>query len=222
MYSKESFLRIQDYIAEGCKGTLSEEDQENEDLLFTAAGMNRREGRHVAMAWLMSDRGYSRYKAQQIVEDAVNLFYGSDNIRKETWRNLLFEKLLSVAQLWERDHITRDIETGEYSISANAKDYEAYAKLMKQAAIIKRLDQPDDKAPTNNVGTMNVIMFGTDPRRADIPYTDKKAIQQLDYLQQLPKTHQERFAMELGQKPFDIDTVMDNSISIAHEVTGDE
>ena len=219
-YSESHFLRLQDYIADGSKGELSEEERQYEDLLFSVAGIIRREGRPAAQAWLMSDRGCSRHVADRIVYEAINLFYATDHVRAEAWRNLLFEKLLTATRDWEHTFITTDEETGERICKASAKDYEAYVKIIKQAAVIKQLSEKTDPAPpiTNN---QQINIYGTNAQDVGLPATDKRAIINAEYLKTLPKKHQQRLEMELGLQPLDVDRMLDSSIELANEVTGE-
>ena len=219
-YQESHFLRLQDYIADGSKGELSEEERQYEDLLFSVAGIVRREGRPSAQAWLMADRGCSRHVADRICYEAINLFYATDHVRAEAWRNLLFEKLLTATRDWERTFITTDEETGERVCTAKAKDYEAYVKIIKQAAVIKQLSEKTDAAPpvTNN---QQINIYGTNAQDIGLPATDKRAIINADYFKQLPKKHQQRLEMELGLQPLDVDRMLDDSIELANEVTGE-
>ena len=219
-YSESHFLRLQDYIAEGSKGELTAEERDYEDLLFSVAGIVRREGRPSAHAWLMTDRGCSRHVADRIVWEAINLFYATDHVRAEAWRNLLFDKLLTATRDWEHTFITIDEETGDRKCTAKAKDYEAYVKIIKQAAVIKQLSEKTDPAPpvTNN---QQINLFGTSAQDVGLPATDRRAIIQADYFKQLPKRHQQRLEMELGLTPLDVDQMLDNSTELANEVTGE-
>lgn len=219
-YSESHFLRLQDYIAEGSKGELTADERDYEDLLFSVAGIVRREGRPSAHAWLMDDRGCSRHVADRIVWEAINLFYATDHVRAEAWRNLLFDKLLTATRDWEHTFITIDEETGDRKCTAKAKDYEAYVKIIKQAAVIKQLSEKTDPAPpvTNN---QQINIFGTSAQDVGLPATDRRAIIQADYFKQLPKRHQQRLEMELGLTPLDVDQMLDNSTELANEVTGE-
>lgn len=219
-YQKSHFLRLQDYIADGSKGELSEEERQYEDLLFSVAGIIRREGRPAAQAWLMADRGCTRHVADRIVYEAINLFYATDHVRAEAWRNLLFEKLLNATRDWEHTFITTDEKTGERICKARAKDYEAYVKIIKQAAVIKQLSEKTDPAPpiTNN---QQINIYGTNAQDVGLPATDKRAIINAEYLKTLPKKHQQRLEMELGLQPLDVDRMLDSSIELANEVTGE-
>ena len=219
-YSESHFLRLQDYIAEGSKGELTAEERDYEDLLFSVAGIVRREGRPSAHAWLMTDRGCSRHVADRIVWEAINLFYATDHVRAEAWRNLLFDKLLTATRDWEHTFITIDEETGDRKCTAKAQDYEAYVKIIKQAAVIKQLSEKTDPAPpvTNN---QQINIFGTNAQDVGLPATDRRAIIQADYFKQLPKRHQQRLEMELGLTPLDVDQMLDNSTELANEVTGE-
>ena len=219
-YSESHFLRLQDYIAEGSKGELTADERDYEDLLFSVAGIVRREGRPSAHAWLMTDRGCSRHVADRIVWEAINLFYATDHVRAEAWRNLLFDKLLTATRDWEHTFITIDEETGDRKCTAKAKDYEAYVKIIKQAAVIKQLSEKTDPAPpvTNN---QQINIFGTSAQDVGLPATDRRAIIQADYFKQLPRRHQQRLEMELGLTPLDVDQMLDNSTELANEVTGE-
>ena len=219
-YSESHFLRLQDYIADGSKGELSEEERDYEDLLFSTAGIVRREGRPAAQAWLMADRGCSRHVADRIVWESINLFYATDHVRAEAWRNLLFEKLLTAARDWEHLFTGIDEESGERKCTAKAKDFEAYVKIIKQAALLKRLSERDEQLVINSHNQM-INLFGTNAQDVGLPATDRRAIIQADYFKQLPKKHQERLEMELGLKPLDVDQMLDNSMELANEVAGE-
>ena len=219
-YSESHFLRLQDYIADGSRGELTDEERDYEDLLFSVAGIIRREGRPSAQAWLMADRNCSRHVAGRICYEAINLFYATDYVRQEAWRNLLFEKLLTASRDWEHTFITIDKETGERVCKAKAKDYEAYVKIIKQAAVIKQLsERVDDGSPV--IKNQQINIFGTNAQDVGLPATDRRAIIQAPYLKSLPAKHQQRLEMELGLKPLDIDDMLDNSQELANEVAGE-
>jgi len=219
-FQTSHFLRLQDYIAEGSKDVLTPEERAYEDLLFTVCGLVRKEGRESARSWLINDQGCTRHVAERIVAEAVNLFFATDNIRQEAWRNLLFEKLLRVMRLWEGDNIGIDKETGEPICKAKAKDFEAYVKIVKQAAALKRLSKEDHaEGPTVSGNVFNI--FKTDAAAVGMPATDRRAIINNPYFQKLAKRDQQRLAMEIGVEPMNIDTVMDNSLEIANEVIGE-
>ena len=219
-YTESHFLRLQDFIADGSKGELTDEERQYEDLLFSVAGIIRREGRPAAQAWLMADRECSRFVAERIVYEAINLFYATDHVRAEAWRNLLFEKLLTASRDWEHTFITTDEETGERVCKAKAKDYEAYVKIIKQAAILKRLSERDEQLvlSTHN---QQINIFGTNAQDVGLPATDRRAIIQNDYFKQLPAKHQQRLEMEIGLAPLDIDQMLDTSKELADEVAGE-
>ena len=219
-YTESHFLRLQDYIAEGSRGELTAAERDYEDLLFSVAGIVRREGRPSAQAWLMADRDCSRHVADRIIYEAINLFYATDHVRQEAWRNLLFEKLLTAARHWEHTNITIDEETGERVCKAKAKDYEAYVKIIKQAAVIKQLsERVDDGLPV--VKNQQINIFGTNAQDVGLPATDRRAIIQAEYFKTLPKHHQERLEMELGLEPLDVDRMLDSSIELANEAAGE-
>ena len=220
-YAESHFLRLQDYIAGGSRGELSDEEREYEDLLFSVAGIVRREGRPSALAWLIADRSCSRHVADRIIHEAINLFYATDHVRQEAWRNLLFEKLLTASQDWEHTFISTDEESGERVCKAKAKDYEAYVKIIKQAASLKRLSERADDDLAGGTHNTQINIFGTNAQDIGLPATDRRAIIQADYFKQLPKTHQQRLEMEIGLKPLDIDQMLDNSMELANEVTGE-
>ena len=220
-YSESHFLKLQDYIADGSKGELTDDERDYEDLLFSMAGIIRREGRPAAQAWLMADRGCSRHVADRICHEAINLFYATDNVRAEAWRNLLFEKMLTAARDWEHTFTGIDEKTGERTCKAKAKDFEAYVKIIKQAASLKRLSEKDEVSiPASSTNTQ-INIFGTNARDIGLPATDKRAIINADYFKSLPKKHQERLSMELGLEPLDVDRMLDNSIELANEVNGE-
>lgn len=240
-YTDSHFLKLQDYIAKGSKDELSAEERDYEDLLFSVAGIVRREGRPAALGWLMADRGCTRHVADRIVYEAINLFYSTDRIKQEAWRNLLFEKLLNAARTWERQHILAsdftdynglrdddsDPEESGKSVKFDAKkpgakDFEAYVKIIKQAAALKRLSEQEDTPPSKVINAQMNILYGTNPQDVGIPFTNKQVILSNEYFRTLPKKHQDRIERELGLKPFDIGYVLDTSVELAAEVESTE
>ena len=93
-YQDSYFLKLQDHIANGSKDELTVEESDYEDLLFSVAGIIRREGKPAAMAWLKADKGCTRHVSERLCYEAINLFYATDYVRAEAWRNVLFEKML--------------------------------------------------------------------------------------------------------------------------------
>jgi len=220
-YQDSYFLKLQDHIANGSKDELTVEESDYEDLLFSVAGIIRREGKPAAMAWLKADKGCTRHVSERLCYEAINLFYATDYVRAEAWRNVLFEKMLNVARLWEKKHIILDEDTGETSSNATAKEYDAYTKIIKVAADLKRLSERDADAVPLNIKNQQINIYGTNAQDVGIPATDKRAILQADYFKTLPKKHQKRLEMEAGLKPLDIDAMLDSSIELANEVTGE-
>ena len=219
MYKESHFLRLQDYIAEGSKGELTAEERDYEDALFATANVIRREGRQAAADWLMNDRGCTRHVARRMVTEAVNLFYGDDGITRTAWRNVLTQKTMDAVRTFERQFFADDDGDGPDYVP-KAKDYEAYTKLIALAAKLQRVDEPEEspKGQQNFVRQVNV--FTTDAAQLGMPATDRYAILQNPHLQQLPKRHQQRLAMEIGAVPMDIDQLLDNSVELAGEVDG--
>lgn len=220
-YTESHFLTLQDYVAGGSKGELSVEERDYEDLLYSTAGIVRREGRESARDWLVKDRGCTRHVAERVVYEAINLFYAVDHVRQEAWRNLLFQKLLDRAREWEYLNSCIDEETGETRPCAKAKDFEAYVKIIKQAAALKRLQERDEQM---TIGTQNqqINIYGMNAQDLGIPATNKRAIMSLDYFKSLPKRQQQRLEMEAGLTPLDIDSVLDSSVELAAESISNE
>ncbi len=231
-YSESHFLRLQDYIAEGSKATLSVEESDYMDLLYATVGMIRKYGRQNTVSWLIKEKECSHFVAHRIYEETVNLFYTDDKVTQNAWRNLLFQKLMDVAHqmetlyfmpLDEKDEIdTPDgEETGAKRKMFGAKEIEAYTKLLGQAAKIKRLDQ-QDPMPRTAIQNNQVNYYGSNPRDAQMPDTDKQAIASVveEYLKQkgIKKSVKDGLLMDLGMKPADIDTILDRSVDIAQEV----
>ena len=89
------------------------------------------------------------------------------------------------------------------------------------AADLKRLSERDADAVPLNIKNQQINIYGTNAQDVGIPATDKRAILQADYFKTLPKKHQKRLEMEAGLKPLDIDAMLDSSIELANEVTGE-
>lgn len=225
-YAESHFLALQDYIAEGSKTILTPEQQEYMDLLYAAVGMIRKYGRENTIAWLMKERECSHFVAHRIFEETVNLFYADDKVTQNAWRNLLFQKLMEVAHIMEGQFFIEPDEEDDPDGKPSrkkptAKEYDAYAKLIGQAAKIKRLDQADPM-PRMAIQNNQVNYYGSNPSDAQMPDTNRQVIaSEVDrFLEQkgIKKSVRDGLMMDLGVKPLDVDVLIDRSIETANEV----
>ena len=223
-YSESHFLALQDHIAEGSKKVLSVEQQEYMDLLYATVGMVRKYGRENTISWLIKERDCSRHVAQRIYEEAINLFYADDKVTQDAGRNLLFQKLMEAAHVMEGQFFLEPDEEenpDENRKKPTAKDYEAYAKLIGQAAKIKRLDQADPM-PRMAIQNNQVNYYGSNPGDAQMPDTNRQVIaaEVEKFLEQkgIGKSIRDGLMMDLGVMPLNVDIVLDRSIEAAKEV----
>ena len=99
--------------------------------------------------------------AKSRFEDAATWFYLDDNLRKQTWRNMIFEKQLQLADATIRSAVS-------------AEDYDRASRILERASKVKALDEtevqkiPDDAfAKPINIFSLDVGDFTDLPQNTD-------------------------------------------------------
>ncbi|UOY07716.1 hypothetical protein L0P88_03995 [Muricauda sp. SCSIO 64092] len=121
--------------------------------------------------------GLNAKTARSRWEDACTWFYLDDQVKKDAWRNMLFEKQLKLA-----DAIITGAQKNE--------DYDLASKVLERAAKVKRLDQKEEEVIPQEAFTKRIKIFDSDTLQfEDLPppanrkllaeYIDKVNIEEL-------------------------------------------
>ena len=95
--------------------------------------------------------------AKSRMEDAFTFFFLDDTVKKDTWRNMLFEKMLKLVD-------------ASILSAKSVEDYDRASKILERAYRIKRLDINEEEAIPEEAFTKPIKIFSLDTEEfADLP-----------------------------------------------------
>lgn len=205
-FNESVFDKLQDYAQEGFKGELSEYEQEYYQALYTQLGVYRKYGRSAAIHFLMRQPfNCSRKTATRMLDEAVNLFYAEDNVKRSAWRNLMFEEMRNAAlSILKTEGITPD-------------DMETYRRLMESAYKFKQLDQPDVEEPDDEKRHKEIKVYELSGKRLGLPNIDRHEVASLIDSLNVNEEQKERLKRDAGVNPVDINDVLQNTMNIPED-----
>jgi len=199
MFDKSYFNDLQDYLQSSNKDDLDGERLQYYNALYTIIGLNRKYGRDNAIRTFMHPPfNCTRRVARRMYDEAINLFFESDDISNKAHRNLMFQQLQSAALV-----VLKTART--------AKDMEVYGKLMKQASDIKGLDKPDEEQ-RELPPRKPVVVWSLDPQQIGLQSEDRKLLAaQIDEIPDISVAEKERLKQESMAKEIDITEILDDT-----------
>jgi len=199
MFDKSYFNDLQDYLQSSNKDDLDGERLHYYNALYTIIGLNRKYGRDNAIRTFMHPPfNCTRRVARRMYDEAINLFFESDDISNKAHRNLMFQQLQSAALV-----VLKTART--------AKDMEVYGKLMKQASDIKGLDKPDEEQ-RELPPRKPVVVWSLDPQQIGLQSEDRKLLAaQIDEIPDISVAEKERLKQESMAKDIDITEILDDT-----------
>ena len=205
-FNESVFDKLQDYAQEGFKGELSDYEQEYYQALYTQLGVYRKYGRSAAIHFLMRKPfNCSRKTATRMLDEAVNLFYAEDNVKRSAWRNLMFEEMRNAAlSILKTEGITPD-------------DMETYRRLMESAYKFKQLDQPDVEEPDDEKRHKEIKVYELSGKRLGLPNIDRHEVASLIDSLNVNEEQKERLKRDAGVNPVDINDVLQNTMNIPED-----
>lgn len=158
------YLDIVDYIERGSKGSLSEDEIEYLDVLVKMNTMRRRYGVANTIAFFQKEPFMiSLYRAKQMMEESINLFYSDEQLDKKAARNLKAEQFEQAAQL-------------ALEASQNVKDLEVYRALLWDSYKARQLDQPDPVQIPKELYERPIKIYTLNPGQAKLPEIDRREL----------------------------------------------
>lgn len=152
--NKEILERLNDYIQSGGKLDVTVEEQIYIDTLIFMRDMDSIYGRRATIAFFVNNYKLKHQRAGEMYDEAVNLFYGNRTINKKALRHKFADRLEMAANVVAQN-------------ADNARDWEVYGNLTKQAAALLELDKPDVEKlpkemymPTTKVYTLDAEIAG--------------------------------------------------------------
>lgn len=207
-FTESLFDRLQDYAEGGFKEELSKDEQDYYNTLLAQLGVYRKYGRSQALHFLMAEPFFcSRRVATRMFDEAVNLFYADDSVKRQAWRNLMFEEMRNAAlTILKTEGITPD-------------DLETYRRMMESAYKFKQLDQPDPENPKKETRLREIRVYDSSAKNYGLPNINRQEVASAIDALDISRSDKERLKMDAGIKPVNIDEVLDNTIAIANDDT---
>ena len=170
MFEKSHFDTLQDYIQSGFSIELTEEELNYYNALYAMVGISRKYGKDNAVSFLMHKPFcVDRMRARQMYAEAMNLFYLSDSVENDAYRNMIFDELNKAALVVLQN-------------ATSSKDLEVYGNLKTQAAKVKQLDKPDPAKPLE-LDNKFIKVYDLDPTAVGLPVANRTSLaQQIDAL----------------------------------------
>lgn len=197
MFEKSHFDTLQDYIQSGFSIELTEEELNYYNALYAMVGISRKYGKDNAVSFLMHKPFcVDRMRARQMYAEAMNLFYLSDSVENDAYRNMIFDELNKAALVVLQN-------------ATSSKDLEVYGNLKTQAAKVKQLDKPDPAKPLE-LDSKFIKVYDLDPTAVGLPVANRTSLaQQIDALD-VPLREKNRLRQDAGIEDADIIDMLDD------------
>jgi len=131
----------------------------------------------------------SDYLARQIYDNAINYYYADRTIRKESWRNMLAEKYMILAQL-----------------CFNKNDYEGHRKYLESVERVMRLNEKDEDNTDPKLLDRRIFVYVVSGKELGVPEVDRHELARMidGYdIRESMKVKVKREAGSLPRKLFD-------------------
>lgn len=175
------FEQIIQFIETGAKGDLTEEMVKYIQLLEMIRGMYDKYETVPAIVNFLQKPPFnlSEYVAKKRFNEAINLFYADNEIKKQTWRNVYASRLDRVADL-------------ALLAAKSVEDLKIHKEIIEAAARMRQLDKQDDKELPKELFEKPFKIYTLDPEKIGRKRADRNLLaQQIDSLK-VPEKYKER------------------------------
>ncbi|MDM1536371.1 hypothetical protein [Myroides odoratimimus] len=156
------------------------------ELLDKVRGMNLRidkfGSKEAIVKHLILVDKLSRYKANQVYDEAIEYFYSDSTISKQAWRSLYAEKAdkaLNFAMLQIRD----------------INDASKVAKMAHDIAILRGINEPDKEKLPDELFLKQFVVYSTDAETLGLPKANRNVL--AEFIDSLPElTEKERIRIK--------------------------
>jgi hypothetical protein len=158
------YHEIAEYIENGSKSKLSDDEIEYLDILCKMNSMRKRYGLNQTIAFFTKEPyNISLYRSKQMFEESINLFYSDEIIDKNAARNLKAEQFEQAAQL-------------ALEAAQSVKDLEVYRALLWDSYKARQLDQPDPIKVPKELYERPIKIYSLNPAQLKLPTIDRNAL----------------------------------------------
>ena len=193
-----AFERIQDYIAEGSRGNLSQKEQVYIDLLTMIYSLDGQWGKRRTIKFLTSKPfSFSYEQASNMYAEAIEMFFANRKVSKEAMRAKMADQYDTLYALAMQNART-------------TKDFEIAAGILSSKAKVLRLDQDDpQQLPAENYSKQFRVL-SLSPEVIGLPRANRDELaRQIDGIV-APEAVKKRLRVDAGIDDLDIVKLMDN------------
>lgn len=195
----DAFARIQDYIASGSKGRLSDDEAIYIDLLTMVYSLDGRFGKRKTIKFLTSHPfDFSYERAVNIYAEAVEMFYSNRNVSRDALRAKAADQYDALY------HLALDA-------AKTTKDYEIASNILTQKSRVLNLDKEDPVQLPPQQYQKQYRLLSLSPESIGLPPANRDELaRQIDSMTDIPETERERLRMEASIDDMDIVKVLEN------------
>lgn len=195
-----AFQRIQDYIAGGSRGDLSNNEQLYIDLLVMVYSLAGQYGKRNTIRFLTRPPfSFSYEKASNIYSEAVEMFFANRQVSKQALQAKFAERFDTLYAL-------------TMAAAKTPKDYEIAGNLLMQQAKVLRLDQEEPQVLPPEQYQKQYRLLSLSPETIGLPPANRDALAaQIDSLV-VPDKIKKRLRMEAGIIDTDILEIINDVI----------
>lgn len=195
-----AFERIQDYIAGGCKGKLSQKEQVYIDMLTMIYSLDGRWGKRKTIRFLISKPfNFSYEQASNMYAEAVEMFFANRKISKEAMRSKIADQYDTLYSLAVQN-------------ARSTKDFEIAAGILSKKAQMLQLDRDDpDVLPAENYQRQFRVL-SLSPEVIGLPRANRDELaRQIDGIV-APDAVKKRLRADAGIDDLDVVKMLDNGL----------
>lgn len=195
-----SFQRIQDYIASGSKGSLSEKEQMYVDILTLIYSLDGQYGKRRTIKFLTSAPfNFSYDHASDMYSEATEMFYCNRKISKEALRNKIADQF-DALYIAARD------------AAQTSKDYEVAANILANKARALQLDKEDPAKLPAEMYVKPFRVLSLTPEAIGLPTVNRQELgRQIEGLV-APEMVKKRLKMEAGVTDMNVEEMLSNGV----------
>lgn len=196
--SEKTYSLIESYIESGCTEKLKPGEDLYLEILSMMNSMRRKYGRAKTLKFFQEKPfEFSYSQAREMFEQSLNLFYCDNNVEKKALRELKAQQLEDAADML-------------LAVAKEPKDFEVYAKLIKESAIIRQLDQPDPEPVPKNTFSKPFKYYSLDPETIGITRADRNDLaRQIDSIRGATEAEKRKARVDAMADDINFEDILD-------------
>lgn len=185
-FKKSYFDNLQDYIQAGSKEELTGEEEKYLEMLYLINSMRRKYGKENAISFIQRPPFNIPYRrSREMYDEALNLFYGDDNVEKQAHRNALFEEMIAASKL-------------VLATAKSSRDMEVYADIVSRAYKIKGLDVPEPPKVPEGLYKKPIKIYSLNPAAISLQLENRHEIAAMIDKLEIEENEKVRIKQEAG------------------------